>query len=234
MPDPNELFHVNPPNPIQPIYNQRFIPSGNPAEIEIFDRAKLILRSQGIERITPLFYKESTTDQARAEKQALLGSGPGISKNNKGINQFNSFPGFMFDTIIFESNGAILASNAGNVDPFNTIEFSTALIDLTQTKNVVTTRLSGRNGTVKEYISDGDYYVSIRGIIFSGANNVYPDAEIKAFYKMCAIPASIKVTSNMLNNYGINYLTIMEYETHQMEGDRTMVPFSMKCISDMI
>ena len=41
------------------------------------------------------------------------------------------------------------------------------LLEVTQTKIIIKTPVQGRNGTVKEYISDGDYIVNIRGGLFS-------------------------------------------------------------------
>jgi hypothetical protein len=35
------------------------------------------------------------------------------------------------------------------------MKFTSALITVTQQKNIVKTALAGRNGTVKEYMSDG-------------------------------------------------------------------------------
>ncbi|MEI8137589.1 MAG: DUF6046 domain-containing protein, partial [Bacteroidota bacterium] len=55
----------------------------------------------------------------------------------------------------------------------NTIVIDTALFNVTQTKNIITTSIQGRNGTVKEYISLGDYNVTIKGVL-TGTNGLYP------------------------------------------------------------
>src|ERR1035437_375891 len=40
-----------------------------------------------------------------------------------------------------------------------------ALIEVTNTRNVVTTAVAGLDGTIKEYISDGDYIINIKAKI---------------------------------------------------------------------
>ena len=39
------------------------------------------------------------------------------------------------------------------------------IIEVNQTKNIITTPIQGRDGTVKEFISRGDYLITLSGII---------------------------------------------------------------------
>ena len=45
-----------------------------------------------------------------------------------------------------------------------------AVIEISNTRNIVKTEIQGRDGTVKEFINNGDYQISIKGIL---SNDVY-------------------------------------------------------------
>ena len=59
---------------------------------------------------------------------------------------------------------------------YEDLRIDTVLFDVSQQKNVVTTEIQGRNGTIKEYISDGDFAINISGLI------VQPDANLSLIH----------------------------------------------------
>ncbi len=71
----------------------------------------------------------------------------------------NVYSNLIFDAGSYEKDG--------KTTNFNSIQLDTVLINISQSKNIVTTALQGRNGTVKEYISDGDYVIQVSGMITS-------------------------------------------------------------------
>jgi hypothetical protein len=109
-------------------------------------------------------------------------------------------------------------------------------MEVTQTRNIVTTSVQGRNGTVKEYISDGDYQISINGVISSKYNNVAPFESdisyINSVFAMLRANVSIPVASNFLDMFQINSMVVMDYKLNQIEGARNTIGFSMNCLSD--
>ena len=88
------------------------------------------------------------------------------------------------------------------------LRIETVIMTITQTKNIVKTTIQGRNGTVKEYIGDGDYMVDINLVITSNANGQYPRDEVGDLIRILKAPVSIPVTSWYLQQLGIDYLTI--------------------------
>ena len=68
----------------------------------------------------------------------------------------------------------------GKVTSFQTITFDAVIMTVNQQKNIVTTQIQGRDGTVKEEIGMGDYTITINGII-TGKNGHYPIDEVREF-----------------------------------------------------
>lgn len=109
----------------------------------------------------------------------------------------------------------------------------TALIEVKQNRNIITTSIMGRNGTVKEYISDNDYQIKIKGLLSSNAQNIYPQEQMNTLREFCTAIATIPVQSNVLDYFGIRNIVIMDYEFIQLEGDRSNVPFEITALSDI-
>lgn len=114
-------------------------------------------------------------------------------------------------------------------------EFIECVITINQEKNIVTTPLQGRDGTVKEYISDGDYSITIE----AGINNYkegdetqasydYPIEKIRALRQFLKVKDAIEVQSDFLQVFDISSAVIKNYnfvqETH---SNRQGVSISM-------
>lgn len=117
------------------------------------------------------------------------------------------------------------------------IQIPTVLFNVTQTKNIIRTSVQGKNGSVKEYISDGDYQINIKGII-TGYNGIYPNAAINSNYTndllaVLQLNKSIKVNSWYLKMFGISELVVLDYQLPQVEGQYSTQPFEINAISDV-
>lgn len=139
----------------------------------------------------------------------------------------------VYDSIIFgELNGANVYKDInGNEFSFKPLQIDLAIIAVSQTKNIVTTAIQGKNGTIKEFISDGDYQVSINGVIWIN-DNVYPEDDVQTLINICKVPQSIKIFSNFINMFGISEIVITDYSIAQQEGLRNQQPFTINAISD--
>jgi hypothetical protein len=122
----------------------------------------------------------------------------------------------------------------GKRTPYDGITLDTTVITVNQTKNIVKTAISGRNGTIKEYINDGDYEVQISGILSSGINNVEPKEDIETLIGICQAMASISVgeSNDFLGRLGITELVITGYSFPQKEGFRDNFFFQINAISN--
>jgi hypothetical protein len=106
----------------------------------------------------------------------------------------------------------------------------TCLIDVSQTKNIVTTVVQGRNGTVKEYISDGDYEVQIRGALVT--DNYYPREEVRDLHELLKRSELLTVVSDYLLLFDIKELVVTSYSFKQQEGYQNVQLFEINAISD--
>ena len=103
--------------------------------------------------------------------------------------------------------------------------FNECIITLNMEKNIVTTALQGRNGTIKEYISDGDYNISIDAGISTYTLDykedfdiAYPIDAVAELKKFLSIPEALEVQSDFLEIFGIKSAVVksfgLQQETH--------------------
>ncbi len=114
----------------------------------------------------------------------------------------------------------------------NKVHLLRVLCDVEQTKNIVKTAIQGRNGTVKEYISDGDYIITIRGAITRSYKSNYPKEEMKIFLDLLKQQKSLKVTSEYLMQFGIYEVVVDSYKMGQESGRQNTQTFEINMCSD--
>jgi len=136
-----------------------------------------------------------------------------------------------------------------NPIPYEGLKIHAVLIEVNQSKNIVTTSLQGRNGTVKEYVSDGDFAITLTGFI-TGENfgpdmetraeeavirdlgNFYPEVDVQRMITILKVPDSITLISNFLSQFDISDSVVMNYSIPQREATRDMQPFQINLLSD--
>lgn len=179
-------------------------------------QAELIIKSFGLTFLKPKFFNVDTQKMA-VEQDAMQSDTKAF-----GLPVFDSLK---FDELSF-------TSNEGDEITLDAFSMSVVLCEISQTRNVVTTQIAGRNGTVKEYIGDGDFQICIKGMLASQYQNSPPSAQLNALMKFCTAPAAIPVVSNFLNYFKIYNLVIETYTFRQLEGTRNMIPFELNCLSE--
>lgn len=106
----------------------------------------------------------------------------------------------------------------------------TTLLEITRSKEVVKTKINGRNGTVKEYITLNDYDISIKTLLISETGS--PLDELQKLKNLCDVPASIPVQGKLFEVLGIFEIVIERDSLAMVEGKRKMIPVSFSCVSD--
>jgi hypothetical protein len=108
------------------------------------------------------------------------------------------------------------------------------LIKVTQAKNIVKTRVAGRNGTIKTYMGMDDYEITIDGYIVpeKPTQSRYPVDLVKTLVKICNSPVSIMINCPYLQLFDINYLIIKDFNFEQTEGGYSQQRFTITCLSD--
>lgn len=131
----------------------------------------------------------------------------------------------------------------GKTIKYEGIRIDTIMFDVSQERNIVRTQISGRNGTVKQFISDGDFVINCTGIItgrsveqskgFQVQNVVgAPEEEIRKLKAICSIPKEIEVVSEFLDFFDITTVVINSPSYSQKEGSRGEILFQMQMYSD--
>ncbi|SNB07435.1 hypothetical protein KU05112810_190041 [Flavobacterium psychrophilum] len=122
------------------------------------------------------------------------------------------------------------------------IQFEECIITVNQEKNIVTTPMQGRDGTVKEYISDGDYTISVDAAVCSYIINkndatnyqtsqAYPISELEDVIAMFKIKDALEVQSDFMMLFGIKNIVIKSYGMVQ-ETHSNRQAFTLQMLSD--
>jgi len=120
------------------------------------------------------------------------------------------------------------------------IVMQTALLDVSMSKNIITTQIQGLDGTIKEFVSQGDFVINISGNIVGetegnsvkSIGQIYPKIDTERLIQICKAPSPITITSGFLQQFGINQAVITNYKFAQLEGSRSQQPFQLTLLSD--
>lgn len=112
------------------------------------------------------------------------------------------------------------------------IDLDSVVITINQSKNIVTTAVSGRAGTVKEYISKGDFVINVKGYLTNIDNDSYPALDVRILNEILNAPISLEFTSEFLDRFGSFDLTVTDYSFPQEAGFRNRQAFDINFLSD--
>jgi hypothetical protein len=105
-----------------------------------------------------------------------------------------------------------------------------AVIQVSTKNNVVSTPVSGREGSVHEYINAEDYSVRIRGALF-GSNGTYPYDALKELREICRKNTALRVSNALLAQFQIEYLVITAFEVPPVKW-QNIAFYEISAISD--
>ncbi len=117
----------------------------------------------------------------------------------------------------------------GNQVNFSRLEIDTVILIVSQTKNIVTTTIQGGKGSVKEYISDGDYVIRISGGLFG---DEYPEEDFNTLLKILKAPIALEVKSDYLEYFGIDEIVVTHKSLPQERGLENAQYFEIDALSD--
>tara|TARA_R110002074_G_scaffold31540_2_gene88553 strand:- start:6817 stop:7464 length:648 start_codon:yes stop_codon:yes gene_type:complete len=120
-----------------------------------------------------------------------------------------------------------------NDDNEENFVINTVLIDVSQQKQIIKTNIQGVSGTVKEYISKGDYQVTIRGALVSESSVRYPEEEVTQLTEYLEAETSIGVASRFLDDiFNIQNIVVESFSFPQVEGTQNVQLFEVSAVSD--
>lgn len=95
-------------------------------------------------------------------------------------------------------------------DNANSIELD-CKIDCSITKNIVSTAINGLNGTIKEWIAEGDVAINVE-VTLLGEGSQYPTEKVERLTSLLRENESLQVENETLNNvYGVERLVVTSW-----------------------
>jgi hypothetical protein len=180
-------------------------------------QAKMILRSNGLAFVQPIFFTVDSANMALEQAQT-----PDL-KNWMGLP--------VFDTVQIDE--VHYTRNDGQNIGIDKMILQNVLHIVTIPKNIVKTPIPGGDGTVKEYIGLDDHRITLSGMLVSPHQNVPPSKEMKQLIDLCKAPVPLNLYSNFLALFEVFTVVVDEEPTFtQIEGTRNAVNFSINCVSD--
>lgn len=116
-----------------------------------------------------------------------------------------------------------------------TLVMNDAVVSVAREKHIVRTTLVGLNGTVKEYISAGDYDISITvGIVAVRDGQIvdeYPEEGIRKVREFLDENRAIEVSSVFFDLFGIDRLVVTRFSLTQETGSNRQT-IDVRALSD--
>ena len=142
----------------------------------------------------------------------------------------------MFGLPVFVQVNFHAARNPATAETANGLTLLDPLVTVGAPMNVVKTAIQGRRGTVKEYIGQGDYAVTIRAILATGlraANRfAYPLPEVQKLRALCELGVALPVSGFLLDTYGIKNLVVENVRYESLPGFVNLQAYEIECVSD--
>lgn len=99
---------------------------------------------------------------------------------------------------------------------------TTALITINSDKNLIATRVTGRDYSRKELVSNGDIKFTVSGQITSGKPDIYPAEEMQKFYKIMQYKGIVKINNMVLDQLGITHIVIENFNVSPRQGYKAL------------
>lgn len=90
----------------------------------------------------------------------------------------------------------------------------------------------GFRGTVKEYISKGDYSIKLQGWITSEDMNVFPTEKLANLREYLEYPGAINMYGKFIDNFDLYQVVVVDYLISEERGFSSQVPFTCNLLSD--
>jgi hypothetical protein len=113
------------------------------------------------------------------------------------------------------------------------LQLDNCIIDVAQAKNIIKTDVVDYKGSVKEYISESDFQITIRGFVATKHPDLYPIDSTKLLEDYLKAPIALSIANAFLNDvFGINNIVVESYSLSQQQGLRNVQYFQINCLSD--
>ena len=133
------------------------------------------------------------------------------------------------------AEGNYYNSKRGKVEPNSSFGLVTfvdlqPMVQVSSKNNVLLTQVQGRDFTRKEFISGGDYEISITGKITSKYPDIYPEAEVSKFLKLMQFKGVIECDNTILRQFNIERLIVLNYSLPATTY-RNIQSYTLNCVA---
>lgn len=127
--------------------------------------------------------------------------------------------------------GQYFDTNANVPVSYSDFQINTILMTLTQTSNVVLTKIQGKDGEIIEYIGRDSFRINFKGGFFSNGN-ARPIGDINAFKFIIQSNQPIKVDSSFLIDWDITEIVVLDKHMPQIAGGYNYQLFEFNAIQN--
>ncbi len=168
---------------------------------------------------------------AQKEEDYRLGSVPGwqmASNTGTGERQVNKAEDAWNSDRDYWLGRTALTDLAIKIPGEGTLLINDATVNVSMQKMIVTTAVVGRAGTIKEYITDGDYQINISvGIVAIDSTGAmidqYPERAVAQLREILERPEALEVSSAFLDLFGITHMAVTGFAAKQMTHSNRQV-----------
>lgn len=105
-----------------------------------------------------------------------------------------------------------------------------AQVSQSTSKNVILTKVQGRDHTRKELVSGGDVSFTINGMMNSNQPGIYPEQEVKKFIELCQYNGIVKVNHILFKQFNVDRIIIQDFKLAEQECKNEQ-RYSMTCVA---
>lgn len=106
----------------------------------------------------------------------------------------------------------------------------TPSVNQTTSKEIVLTKVQGRDYTRKELVSGGDITFSVSGEINSNAEGVYPDSQVQRFIEVMQHNGVLKVSHYLFRQFNVKQIIVQDFKLDQASF-KNIQPYSFSCVA---
>ncbi len=106
-----------------------------------------------------------------------------------------------------------------------------AVVSLQRSKHIISTQLIGGEGSIHEFISNGDYEINIYLELMSDERDLYPEDKVRDFKALAESNKTITVYSKFFELFDIDRIIIKSYSLAQ-ETHSNIQAVSLTAVSD--
>ena len=103
-------------------------------------------------------------------------------------------------------------------------------INQSTSKNILLTKVQGRDCTRKELISGGDVHFTVKGSINSNKDGEYPENDVKKFIQIMQHNGIIKVNHLLFRQFNVTNIIIQDFKL-EAQTYKNIQPYSFTCVA---